>query len=143
MYGVKVRCVGITYIKEHQPQWVGAAAVVTRHFHVRRHHHRLTLFHRDWLAPLHFQRERAFQDIDSHRETVCMEQGFIARFKRRRENAHLLALALGHSLNDLAQEQLGFYDALFLRHRHELTSKTANARHKLLDLFICISFLTR
>ena len=54
MYGIKERCVRITHRKDHHPQRLGAAAVVTRHFHVRRHHHRLTSFDRDWLAPLHF-----------------------------------------------------------------------------------------
>ncbi|MGI9069302.1 MAG: alpha/beta hydrolase [Pyrinomonadaceae bacterium] len=74
---------------------LGAAVVVSRHFHLRRHHHRLTSFHRDWLAPLHFQCECTFQDINTHRETVCMEQSPIARLEARRENAHLLPLALG------------------------------------------------
>ena len=30
MHGVKARCGWIPHIKEHQPQWIGAAAVVTR-----------------------------------------------------------------------------------------------------------------
>src|SRR6266487_1691129 len=104
MYGVKERCVWITDIKDHQPQWIGATAVVPGHFHLRRHDHRLTSFHRDWLATLHFQRECAFQDINSHRETVCMKHGLIAWFKARRKNTHFLLLALGHPLDDLVQE---------------------------------------
>jgi hypothetical protein len=104
MYRIKERCVWITHIKDHQPQWVGAAAVVTRHFHVRRHHHYLTSVRRNWLAPLHFQCECAFQDIHCHRETVCMEHSFVTWLKARRENAHLLTLALGHPLDDLAPE---------------------------------------
>ncbi len=30
MYWVKVGCVWVTHIKDHQAQWIGAAAVVTR-----------------------------------------------------------------------------------------------------------------
>jgi hypothetical protein len=70
MYGVKVGSVWIAHIKDYQAQWIGAAAVVTRHFHMRRHYHRLTSFHRDWIAPLHLQRECAFQDIHNHWEAV-------------------------------------------------------------------------
>src|SRR5215471_17058750 len=104
MYRVKIWCTWIAHIKEHQSQRVGATAVITRHFHVRRHRYRLTGFHRDWLAPLHFQSECAFQHIDSHWETVRMKQGLIARLKARSEDAHLLPLALGHPLNDLGQK---------------------------------------
>src|SRR5881394_3277413 len=102
MYGIKVGDAWITHIKDHQPQWIGAAAVVTRHFHLRRHYYRLTGFHRDRLASLHFQCERAFQDIHSDWETVRVEHSFIARFEARCENPHLLLLAPGHSLDDLA-----------------------------------------
>src|SRR5215471_6387045 len=101
MYRLEVRCAGITYIKEHQPQWIAVAAVVTGHFHVRRHYDCLTGFHRDWLAPLHFQCECTFQDINSDRETVCVKHRLIARFEARCENPHLLLLARGHSLDDL------------------------------------------
>src|SRR6266567_7399850 len=104
MYRVKEWRVWITHRKDHQPQRLGAAAVVTRHFHVRRHYHRLTSFHRDWIAPLHLQRECAFQDINSHREAVCMKHNLIAWFEARRKNTHFLLLALGHPLDDLAQE---------------------------------------
>src|SRR5437773_7141109 len=104
VYRVKIRCAWVTHIKKHQPQWIGAAVVVTRHFHVRRHYYRLPGFHRDWLAPLHFQCECAFQDINSDRKTVCVEHSFIARFEARCENPHLLLITLGHSLDDLAQE---------------------------------------
>src|SRR5947208_663190 len=104
MYGVKVRCAWITHIEDHQPQWFGAAAVVPCHFHLRRHYHHVTSVHRDWLAPLHFQRESAFQNVNSHRETVYMEHCPIARLEGRRENAHLLPLARWHPLKDLTQE---------------------------------------
>ena len=30
MHGLKVLCTCMTHIKEHKPQWIGAAAVVTR-----------------------------------------------------------------------------------------------------------------
>ncbi len=95
MYGVKVGYVWITHIKDHEPQWIGAAAVVARHFHVRWHYHRLTSFHRDWIAPLHLQRECAFQDINSHREAVYMKHSLIVRFEARRKNTHFLLFALG------------------------------------------------
>src|SRR6266700_7517745 len=104
MYGVKERCVWITHRKDHHPQRLGAAAVVTRHFHVRRHHHRLTSFDRDWLAPLHFYCECAFQNIASHRKTVRMEHSLLATLEARREDTHLLPLAFRHPLDDLAHE---------------------------------------
>src|SRR6266496_363163 len=104
VYGVEERGIWITYVKDHHPQWIRATAIVARHFHMRRHHHRLSSFHREWFAPFHFQGKCAFQNIDSHWETVCMEHGPIARLEARRENAHLLRIALGHSLDDLVQE---------------------------------------
>src|SRR6476660_1620731 len=104
MNGLEVWCAKITHIKEHQPQWIAITAVVTGHFYVWRHDHCLTSFHHDWLAALHFQCECAFQDVNSHRKTVSMEHCLVARFEARCENAHLLLLALGHPLDDLAQE---------------------------------------
>src|SRR5262245_23772577 len=104
VYGVKERCIWIAYIKDHHPQWIRATTVVARHFHMRRHHHRLTSLHREWFAPFHFQSKCALQDIDSHRKTVCMEHGPIARWEARCENAHFLRSALRHSLDDLVQE---------------------------------------
>jgi hypothetical protein len=104
MYRVKVGCAWITDIKDYQSQRVGAAAVITGHFHVRRHRDCVTSIYRDWLPSLHFQRECALQDIDSDWKTVRMEQGLIARLEVRGQHAHLLPLALGHALNHLAKE---------------------------------------
>jgi len=83
MHGLKIGCAWITHIKDHQAVMDRAAAVVTRHFHLRRALQSLTCFHRDRLAPLHFQCECAFQDINSDWKTVCVEHSFIARFEAR------------------------------------------------------------
>src|SRR5437667_10052950 len=99
MHGVKIRRVWIAHIKEHQSQWLGAAAVVAAHFHVRRHRYGLTSFHCDWLPTLHFQRERALQYINSHRQRVSMEQGLIARPEARRETTYLRLLPMGPPLH--------------------------------------------
>jgi hypothetical protein len=125
MHGVKIRCIWITHIKEHQSQWVCAAVVVAGHFHVRRHRHRLTSFHRDRLAPLDFQRECTFQHINSYRKTVCMEQRLIARLEIRRENADLLLFPPSASLE---QSRSGVIVAL----RHPvLAPSLSNRRAKL------------
>jgi hypothetical protein len=84
-YGVKERCVWIAHVEDHDPQRLGAAAVVARHFHLGRFHHRLTGLHRDGLPPLNLQGEGALQDVHGHRETMRMEHGFVARLDARCE----------------------------------------------------------
>src|SRR3990170_8362281 len=118
-YGVKERCVWIAHVEDHDPQGLGAAAVLARHFHLGRFHHRLTGFHRDWRATLHLQCKYAFQDVDGHGETVCMERSLVARLEGCREDAHLLPLALGHALYDFSDEQIGLCDTAILRHRRQ------------------------
>jgi hypothetical protein len=70
MYWIKERHARIAHIKNDQPQRVRAAVIVTRHFHVWRHHLRLAGSYCNGFPPFQFQSERALQNVDSHREPV-------------------------------------------------------------------------
>src|SRR5262245_18868445 len=95
---VEERRAWIAHVEDHDPHGLGAAAVVARHFHVRRLYDRLTGPGRYRGATLYLQCKCAFQHVYRHRETMNVERGRLSRLEGRDDDPYLLILALGHAL---------------------------------------------
>ena len=56
---------------------------------------------------------------------MCVKDGFVARFERRRDDAHFLPFAHGHARHNLLQERFTYWFTLGWTDKGSIASKVA------------------
>src|ERR1700682_875634 len=111
---IEERRSGISYVKDYDLREIAGAAIVSSHLNVRGFDNRFAGFGKKRRAAVKFKRECAFQDINSHRESMCMKHRLVTGFEGRCEDTYLLFVALRHPLDDLSDYGIGLGEARIL-----------------------------